>query len=230
MTRGATWPTAPTRSGWTRASFADGAWPTGSAELGYGDGDEATVIPRTGLSALFRRTFEADPAAAPYLELRLNADDGATVWINGRPVVAENMPSGMITADTPASSPVSGAQESDFTTYRAAVERPGQPGTNSIAVSVHQSDSSSVDLTFDLSLTRTTTDGTTTPTPDISLPSAPPPPPGGADRAGADRRDLAVPGRRLEPGHRLAQPRLRRRRAGPRARPASASRSAARPR
>jgi trimeric autotransporter adhesin len=162
--------------GWAGASFAEGAWPTGSTELGYGDGGEATVIPRTGLSALFRRTFEADPAAAPYLELRLSADDGATVWINGRAVVAENMPSGVITADTSASSPVSGAQESDFTTYRLP-SSVVHTGTNSIAVSVHQSDSSSVDLSFDLSLTRTTADGSTTPTPDISLPSAPPPPP-----------------------------------------------------
>jgi hypothetical protein len=44
-------------------------------------------------------------------------------------------------------------------------------GTNSIAVSVHQSDSSSNDLTFDLSLTRTSTGGTTTPTPNISVPA-----------------------------------------------------------
>jgi hypothetical protein len=161
--------------GWTQASFADGGWSTGSAELGYGDGGEATVIPQNGMSALFRRTFEADPAAAPYLELKLSADDGATVWINGQPVVAENMPSGQITASTAASSPVSGTQESDFTTYRLP-SSVVHNGTNTIAVSVHQSDSSSNDLSFDLSLTRTTADGATTPTPSISVPAGPPPP------------------------------------------------------
>jgi hypothetical protein len=162
-------------SGWAQSAFGDGNWPAGSSELGYGDGGEATVIPRTGLTALFRRTFEADPAAAPYLELKLSVDDGATVWINGQPVVAENMPSGTITATTRASSPISGAQESDFTTYRlpSSVVR---TGTNTIAVSVHQSDSSSVDLSFDLTLSRTSAAGATTPTPAISLPSAPPPP------------------------------------------------------
>jgi hypothetical protein len=162
-------------SGWTRASFNDSGWAHGPGELGFGDGDERTVIPRQGLSALFRTHFDADPAAAPYVELRLNVDDGATVWINGNPVIAENMPTGSITATTRSAAPVSGGQEADFTTYRL----PSSVlvgGTNAIAVSVHQSDRSSADLTFDLSMTRTTTGGATTPTPNISLPSAPPPP------------------------------------------------------
>ena len=165
--------TQPT--GWTTPSFNDSSWATGRAELGYGDGDEDTAVPRQGLSALFRRTFDADPAAAPYVQLRLNVDDGATVWINGHPVVAENMPTGQIAANTPASSGVANAQESDFSTYLLPSSVLVN-GTNSIAVSVHQSDSSSNDLTFDLSLTRTTTGGTTTPTPNISVASAPPPP------------------------------------------------------
>lgn len=161
--------------GWTRASFADGGWAAGTGELGFGDGDEATVIPRQALSALFRRTFEADPDAAPYVELGLNVDDGATVWINGDPVLIENMPTGTITETTLASSAVFGAQESDFTVHRLPASVLVN-GTNTIAVSVHQSDSASEDLTFDLSLTRTTTGGTTVPTPNITVPTAPPPP------------------------------------------------------
>jgi hypothetical protein len=162
--------------GWTRTSFADGSWATGAGELGFGDGDETTVIPRQGLSALFRRTFEADPSSAPYVELGLNVDDGATVWINGNPVVAENMPTGTITGTTRASSAVFGRQESDFTVHRLPSSVLVN-GTNTIAVSVHQSDSSSADLTFDLSVTRTTTGGTTAPTPAITVPTAPPPGP-----------------------------------------------------
>lgn len=164
-------------AGWTRAAFADDGWVTGAGELGYGDGDEATAIPRQGLSALFRRTFEADPADAPFLDLQLDVDDGATVWINGAPVVAENMPAGTITESTPASSAVFGPAESDLTSYRLPSSVLAN-GTNTIAVSVHQSDSSSEDLTFDLSLRRTDqAGGGTTPTPDITLPTAPPPPP-----------------------------------------------------
>ena len=161
-------------AGWTRSSFADGGWATGAGQLGFGDGDEVTVIPRQGLSALFRRTFEADPAAAPYLELGLSVDDGATVWINGNPILTENMPSGTITESTLASSAVFGTQESDMTLHRLPSSVLVN-GTNTIAVSVHQSDSASEDLTFDLSLTRTTTGGTTVPPPDITV-TAPPPP------------------------------------------------------
>ncbi len=172
--------------GWTRPSFADGAWATGRGELGYGDGGEATVVPRQGLSALFRTTFDADPAAAPYVQLRLTVDDGATVWINGSPVVAENMPTGTITASTPAASPISGGAEADATTYRLPSSVLVN-GTNAIAVSVHQSDSSSADLSFELSMTRTAEAGATSPAPAIAVPSPPPLPP-------AAPVDLVVPG------------------------------------
>lgn len=174
-------------AGWTTTAFNDGAWSTGAAELGYGDGDEATVIPRQGLSAVFRRDFDADPSASPYLDLALNVDDGATVWINGRPVVAENMPTGEISATTLSSTAVFGPAESDVTSYRL----PSSvlvAGTNTIAVSVHQSDSGSNDLTFDLSLRRVDdAGGGVVSTPDITVPAPPPPPP-------ADPVDLIASG------------------------------------
>jgi hypothetical protein len=90
-------------------------------------------------------------------------------------VVAENMPTGEITATTRSASPVAGRDESSFTDYLLPSSVLVN-GTNTIAASVHQSDSSSNDLTFDLSLTRTSAGGTTTPTPNISVPSAPPAP------------------------------------------------------
>ena len=113
-------------AGWAQPSFADGGWPVGAGELGFGDGDETTVIPRQGLSALFRRTFEADPAAAPYLELGLNVDDGATVWVNGNPVVAENMPTGTIARDH--AGLLAGVRRRRVGPQHlpAALERPGQ--------------------------------------------------------------------------------------------------------
>jgi len=163
--------------GWTRAAFTDDAWPIGTGQLGYGDGDESTVIPRQGLSALFRREFEADPGASPFVELQLNVDDGATVWINGNPVVAENMPTGEITATTLASTAVFGAAENDYSMYRLPSSVLVN-GTNTIAVSVHQSDSSSNDLTFDAALVRAADAGAgVVPTPAITVPTAAPPPP-----------------------------------------------------
>src|SRR5690242_12773597 len=50
--------TAPVN--WAQTNFNDSAWPTGLAELGYGDGDEATVMvanPEAApVTTYFRRT------------------------------------------------------------------------------------------------------------------------------------------------------------------------------
>jgi hypothetical protein len=168
-------------AGWTAADFDDGSWSSGSAELGFGDGDEATVIPETAdgrraISALFRKDIDVpDPGAVPFLELGLNVDDGATVWVNGVPVVAENMPSGAIAAETTASSAVWGRAERDFTDYRIPSTML-VAGTNTIAVSVHQSSAGSADLTFDMRLAIGTGQaGGLEPQPDIRLAGPPPP-------------------------------------------------------
>ena len=166
-------------NGWTTAEFDDGSWSIGGAELGFGDGDETTVIAETAngqrvRSALFRRDFEvADPGAVPFLDLGLNVDDGATVWVNGVPVAAENMPSGEIAADTLASAAVWGPAERDFADFRIPATML-TAGTNTIAVSVHQSWVTSADLTFDLRLSvgEGPADGLE-PQPDISVAGPP---------------------------------------------------------
>jgi hypothetical protein len=169
--------------GWTTPAFDDGAWAAGPSELGFGDGDEATVIPDTVggeriVSALFRTEVQIDdPGAVPFLDLGLRVDDGATVWVNGVPVVAENMPSGQIGADTLASSAVWGPAERDLTPYRIPSTML-TPGANTVAVSVHQSWVNSADLTFDLTLAvgEGLPDGLE-PQPDISVAGPPPPDP-----------------------------------------------------
>jgi hypothetical protein len=168
-------------SGWTTAGFDDTAWSAGPSELGFGDGDEATVIPATAggqpvASALFRTEVQIDdPGAVPFLELGLNVDDGATVWVNGVPVVAENMPSGQIAAGTLASSAVWGTSERDFSDYRIPATML-TAGLNTIAVSVHQSWLGSRDLTFDLRLVvGEGPPGALEPQPAITVPGTPPP-------------------------------------------------------
>src|SRR3954470_17339285 len=50
--------------GWMKKNFNDGQWSIGKAELGYGDGDEKTVINHgtdsdaKHLTAYFRKTFD----------------------------------------------------------------------------------------------------------------------------------------------------------------------------
>src|SRR5687767_9276403 len=47
-----------------RDVFNDSAWRSGPAQLGYGDGDEATPIPDQPPVVLFRKTFNVESPSA----------------------------------------------------------------------------------------------------------------------------------------------------------------------
>ena len=143
---------------WQDLSYNDNAWSTGDAQLGYGDGDETTVISYGSSSSnkhicyYFRKTFNVtDPNANSGIKISLLRDDGAVVYINGTEVVRSNMPSGNINYNTPAASTVSGSAESVFNEYSVS-SSVLDSGQNIIAVEVHQKSSSSSDLSFDLKL------------------------------------------------------------------------------
>ena len=143
---------------WRAASFADATWKSGNAQFGYGDGDESTVVEYGSsknkyVTTYFRRTFEvADPAAFNALLLKVLRDDGAIVYINGVEVFrCSNMPSGTVAYNTFAKYALSGSDEATFQQKTLSPSVLVQ-GTNTIAVEIHQSDASSSDLSFDLSL------------------------------------------------------------------------------
>ena len=143
---------------WRGSTFDDSAWRTGTAQLGYGDGDEAAVIryggdaTRKHVTTYFRRTFSVtNPATIPSLTLRLLRDDGAVVYLNGAEVFRSNMPGGTVSHATLASTTTMGADESAFGTAAISASRL-VAGVNVIAVEVHQSEVTSSDLSFDLEL------------------------------------------------------------------------------
>ena len=140
---------------WRARDFDDSAWASGPAELGYGDGDESTVVrfgPKKShkhITTYFRHAFVA-PDGIRYSALRLDlvADDGAVAYLNGTEVVRARMPDGPIGHDTVAAA---GAPEggSDALAAPASALRPGR---NVLAVEVHQRSGSSSDVSFDLGL------------------------------------------------------------------------------
>ena len=82
---------------WRAAEFDDSAWRTGPAELGFGDGDETTVIIRGALTYYFRHDFDIDVVdSIAALQLDIRRDDGAIVYLNGTEVVRSNMPAGEV--------------------------------------------------------------------------------------------------------------------------------------
>ena len=152
---------------WRENTFGDAAWSSGPAQLGYGDGDEATEIgygPDAGnryITTYFRQAFEvADASDYVGLTLRLLRDDGAVIYLNGQEVLRDNMPSGAIGYQTLADTAIGGADESTF--WEFAVD-PGLliEGTNVLAVEVHQSSPTSSDVSFDLELEASRPSGAT---------------------------------------------------------------------
>ena len=147
---------------WRNLNFNDSSWAAGPAQLGYGDGDEATVVgygPNSSskyVTTYFRHVFNVENAAElTKLSLSIVRDDGAVVYINGVEATPRiNMPSGQINYLTWAEGagvPVGGADESTFYTYDID---PGllHNGDNVIAVEIHQANASSSDISFDLEL------------------------------------------------------------------------------
>ncbi len=144
---------------WRDAAFNDGAWKAGPAELGYGDGGEATVVGYAGTSTnksittYFRRAFTVeDLASFESMILRLQRDDGAVVYLNGVEILRSNMPAGTISYTTLASSAVAGADESTFFQSSIPLTHLLQ-GANVVAVELHQSNGNSSDLSFNMELT-----------------------------------------------------------------------------
>jgi hypothetical protein len=143
---------------WRNLAFNDSVWNVGLAQLGYGDGDEATVVSYGGnssnkyITTYFRRTFTlANGAAVSGFDLGLLIDDGAVIYINGNEVARYNMPGGAINYQTLAATNVGGAAESAF--HDIPVTASGlATGTNIITVEVHQSVQDSSDLSFDLKM------------------------------------------------------------------------------
>jgi hypothetical protein len=144
---------------WTGEGFDDSAWASGPAQLGFGDGDESTVVsfgPNPNakfITTYFRTTFNAS-AVPSTLTLDLLDDDGAVVYVNGVEVARDNLPTGTITGSTRASTNRSGAAESEIHSFSIPPSLV-HPGVNTIAAEVHQDAPSSSDLSFQAALSST---------------------------------------------------------------------------
>jgi len=135
---------------WREPTFDDGAWSVGNAEFGFGEGDEATPLTPGAITYYARTDFEFSGANPASLALRLKADDGAVVYLNGTEIVRDNLPDGHISASTPASGWKGGADE-DFVDYLVPSDALVQGG-NLLAVEVHNVWTNNADLSLDVAL------------------------------------------------------------------------------
>ncbi|MEZ5963951.1 MAG: metallophosphoesterase [Planctomycetota bacterium] len=162
--RGATWryrdDGTDQGTAWSQLGFDDSTWASGPAQLGYGDGDEQTVVSfgpnplDKYITTYFRHTFQvSNPAAFNLAHLGLLRDDGAVVYLNGTEIARSNMPTGAIQYRTLASLGVGGPEE-NFVFHFAfppTLLRPA-PLDNVLAVEIHQFNAASSDISFDAEL------------------------------------------------------------------------------
>jgi hypothetical protein len=141
---------------WQQTGYDDTAWPSGPAQLGYGDRDEATVIGYGGdasnkhITTYFRKSFElTDVTPFRSLSISLLVDDGAVAYLNGQEIARVNMPSGRVYYVTTASGAI--ANEDGFTELQVSPAHL-KSGVNTLAVEVHQTRGDRTDLSFDCSL------------------------------------------------------------------------------
>lgn len=125
-------------------AFDDSSWSSGPAQLGYGDGDEATVVSfgidpaNKYITTYFRQEFTVvNPGQVSLLTVKFLRDDGGVVYLNGVEEVRSNMPAGGINYLTMASVTIGGADESIFFEYDIATSNLVS-GTNVAAVEIHQ--------------------------------------------------------------------------------------------
>ena len=179
--------------GWNTPAYNDSTWLAGPAQLGYGDGDEATVHgfgPDSNnkyITYYYRRSFVvSDASQVTSLLLRLIRDDGAVIYLNGVEAARFNMSAGTVTYTTFAAAAVTGTDESTFFPTNISPSLLVS-GTNLLAVEMHQDSVTSSDISFDLELTGQTNAFVNLP-PSVSLTS----PANGASFATTTNITLAV--------------------------------------
>lgn len=141
---------------WRALDFNDAAWASGPAELGYGDGGEATVVGFGGnannkyITTYFRNTFTvANPGQYASLTLRFRRDDGIAIYINGTEVARNNLAANAAFDQTASNATDDGTSIFDVVNIPVNLLEAGE---NIIAAEVHQDSGSSSDISFDLTL------------------------------------------------------------------------------
>lgn len=139
---------------WREADYDDSSWAEGIAELGYGDGDESTVVSfgpdanNKFVTTYFRKAFQYSGAEGmTSCNFSVRRDDGMVAYLNGVEVARSSMPSGTINYDTFAANTAAGADEENLVEF--SFEAFLNQGENVLAVEIHQVVGNSSDISFD---------------------------------------------------------------------------------
>lgn len=158
---------------WTQLNYNDSGWSHGVARLGYGDSTVATPVSygtnasNKHITTYFRLPFvvPAD-AGISNLNFRLACVDGAVVWLNGQEMFRTNLhTTGSVVFSDLALNNVTGDSAYRFFPTNVTVTLLA-PGTNLVAVELHQHSVTNSSLGFDLELLGS---GARYPKPELSI-------------------------------------------------------------
>ncbi|MEM7232098.1 MAG: lamin tail domain-containing protein [Planctomycetota bacterium] len=132
---------------WRDLTFDDSSWDSGATGIGYGDGDDVTVLSdmqNSYLTVFCRREFQvADPNAIDELVLSITIDDGFYAYLNGALVASHNV-NGTAYNQGAASAGEPTLVEVDISDFKNLLVT----GDNVLAVAVHNGNLGSSDLSF----------------------------------------------------------------------------------
>ena len=150
---------------WRQSGFDDENWKEGSGKFGYGGDGETTKLEWGGdrsnkvTTYYFRHTFNIDESSKrPFLVADLIKDDGVVIYLNGREVIRNNMPTGDIdfssfSAKTAWEHNNNEPENNELFVHRHVIpEESLKLGRNVIAVELHQCNEGSSDLGFQFEL------------------------------------------------------------------------------
>jgi len=135
--------------GWRDPGFDDSGWQTGASGIGYGDGDDATVI-APSLSVYMRKTFNIENVSElSEAVLHMDYDDGFAAWINGTEIGRANLDGNPPAYNTLASPDREAQMYSGGSPERFDISNPGsvfRNGENVLAIEVHNVSETSSDM------------------------------------------------------------------------------------
>lgn len=137
-------------SDWISVGFNDTTWLAGNTGIGYGDGDDATILSdmQDNYVTVYARKVINYDGSLPInsLDLGIDYDDGFVAYINGQEVARANMPAGQPSFNTLASDAREAGIE-DLVNLDGFINLIGI-GDNVLAIEIHNASLASSDLSF----------------------------------------------------------------------------------
>lgn len=135
---------------WQQLNFDDSQWAVGEGHMGFGEGDETTLLTPGYITYYFRKIVNIpDTGLLEDVFFSIVHDDGAVAYVNGTEVLRSTlMPSGPINYLTGTTTFIPNDVENDFWSYQIDKSY-FQNGDNVITIEVHNQQVSSSDISFD---------------------------------------------------------------------------------